>query len=109
MGRHGLCLATGALASLGSAGEVRVWVADPLTKVLQSDGPAAAAPKRIAPGKKHRVICERDGSRLSHGVDGKVAFSCLHRDRLNGPGHRHAGIHMYLPGQFVDNVGIYVR
>lgn len=66
-------------------------------------------PLRMVPGKRYHVICERDGDRLSFWVDGKVVLHSLHRDRLDGPDNRHAGLYMYLPGQFVDNVRLYAR
>ena len=66
-------------------------------------------PVRITPGKKVHIICEREGDRLSHWVDGVALLHCRHRDRLDGAGHRHAGIYMYLPDQFVDNVRVYER
>jgi len=66
-------------------------------------------PVRITPGKKAHIICEREGDRLSHWVDGVPILHCRHRDRLDGPKHRHAGVYMYLPDQFVDNVRVYAR
>jgi len=66
-------------------------------------------PLRMVPGRRYHVICERDGERLSFWVDGKVVLHCLHRDRLDGPENRHAGLYMYLPGQYVDNVRLYTR
>lgn len=66
-------------------------------------------PLRMVPGRRYHVICERDGDRLSFWVDGRPVLHCLHRDRLDGPENRHAGLYMYLPGQYVDNVRLYVR
>lgn len=66
-------------------------------------------PMRMTPGTKYHIICEREGDRLSHWIDGKPILHCLHTDRLDGPTHRHAGIYMYLPDQYVDNVKVYVK
>ena len=66
-------------------------------------------PLRMEPGERHHIVCERDGDRLSHWVDGKAVLNCLHKDRLDGPTHAQAGVYMYLPDQFVDNVKIFTR
>jgi len=66
-------------------------------------------PNKIAPGKRHHVICQRDGDRLGLWVDGQCVFHCLHRDRLDGPEETRAGLYTYGANQVFDNVRIYEK
>jgi len=45
------------------------------------------------PGKRHHVICQRDGDRLALWVAGHGVFHCLHRDRLDGAEETGAGVY----------------
>ncbi|MGA2617227.1 MAG: DUF4091 domain-containing protein [Thermoguttaceae bacterium] len=66
-------------------------------------------PNKITPGKRHHVICQRDGDRLGLWVDGQCVFHCLHRDRLDGPQETRAGLYTYGGNQLFDNVRIYEK
>jgi hypothetical protein len=66
-------------------------------------------PLKITPGKRHHVVCQRDGDHLTFWVDGQCVFHCLHKDQLNGPKETRPGIYMCGPKQFIDNVKIYQK
>ena len=61
---------------------------------------------RIEPGKIHRVICEWDGTHLTHTVDATVIQRTEPELKLAGPGNQKIGFYLWHRGQ-VDNVQVY--
>ena len=62
----------------------------------------------ITPGKLHHVVCQRDGKKLTHIVDGKVVMAYIHEEPLKGEGHQMIGFYIYSSGK-IDNVKIYTK
>jgi hypothetical protein len=63
---------------------------------------------RITPGKLHHVVCQREGSRLTHIIDGKVVATYDHNKPLTGAGHDAVGFYIYGTGK-IDNVKVYTK
>jgi len=64
---------------------------------------------RMEVGKVHHVICQRDGKKLLHIVDGQILYEGKDEKPLTGEGHR--GVLLYTwgsPAQF-DNVKVYTK
>ena len=62
----------------------------------------------ITPGKVHHQIVQREGSTITHVVDGKVIMTYEHDEPLKGAGHEMVGFYLYGPGQ-IDNVKVYTK
>ena len=66
------------------------------------------APVRIVPGRRHRVVCQREGKQITFSVDGKVIISHVHDRPIAQPGLDRVGVSVYAPGRF-DHVRIYTK
>ena len=66
------------------------------------------APVRIVKGKRHRVVCQREGKQITFAVDGKVILSHVHDRPVALPGLDRVGLSVYAPGRF-DHVRIYTK
>ena len=66
------------------------------------------ADARIVPGRRHRVVCQREGRRITFSVDGRVIISHVHDRPIAEPGYDRVGLSVYAPGRF-DEVRIYTR
>ena len=63
---------------------------------------------RFVPGKRHHVICQREGNVLTHIVDGKVILTYEDAQPLTGPGHDRVGLYIYGAGN-IDNIRVYTK
>ncbi len=78
------------------------------SKMLANGEEIAGYDKVITPFKTHHVVCEWDGERLTHVIDGAVAHTETPEARLLGPPHRSVGFYLWEAGS-IDNVRIYTR
>ena len=62
----------------------------------------------IVPGKRHQVICQREGKNITFSVDGKVIASHVHDKPIAKSGFDRVGLTVYASGRF-DNVRIYTK
>jgi hypothetical protein len=59
----------------------------------------------IEPGKTHRVVCEWDGTWLTHSIDGEVVYRAEPELKLTSPNNSHVGFYLWNRGQ-IDNVRV---
>jgi hypothetical protein len=59
----------------------------------------------IVPGKKHRVVCQRDGYDITWWIDGKKVLAWYDPSPLP---EKRIGFYLYLDG-FIDDVKVYTR
>ena len=62
----------------------------------------------IKPSVTHHVVCEWDGEKLTHIIDGEVACTATPEERLSGTMHQMIGFYLWEIGQ-LDNVKVYTR
>jgi len=79
-----------------------------LSKLLAKGREVVRSDTRIVPGKVHRVICQREGGRLTHIIDGKVVAIYEDDQPLTGPGHDAISLYIFGTGM-IDNVRIYTK
>jgi len=63
---------------------------------------------RIVPGRRHHVICQREGNVLKHIVDGEVVMTYEDPRPLAGPGHEAVGFYIFGAGK-IDNVRVLTK
>ncbi len=64
--------------------------------------------KVITPGKLHHVVCQREGNKITHIVDGEVVMTFIHDTPVKGPGHEMVGFCIWSIGK-IDNVKVYTK
>jgi len=79
-----------------------------LSFLIVRGGIVDQADVRIVPGKRHRVVCQREGNRLTMSVDGQVVVSHVHEKPIENAEHSRIGFSVYAPGRF-DAVRIYTK
>lgn len=79
-----------------------------ISKLLIEGKEVVSSDALITPGKTHHVVCECEGGRLRHIVDGKVIATYTHESPLTGDGHQMIGFYIYTTGR-VDNVKVYTK
>jgi len=62
----------------------------------------------IEPGKVHHVVCQVEGDRLTHVIDGKLCAEYTLRRPITWPGNRMISLYTWTVG-FIDNVRIYTK
>ena len=87
----------------GSEGNTR-------SKLMERGREVSSADERIELFRTYRVVCEFDGERLTHTVDGRVlqSYRLKPQERLGGAGHDRVGFYLWLPGR-IDHVRVYTR
>ena len=63
---------------------------------------------RVQPGRTHHVVCQRQGARLTHAVDGKVVMEHVVDRPLTGRDHTKVGFYIFTSGR-IDNVKVYTK
>ncbi len=63
---------------------------------------------QIVPGRRYQVVCQREGTKITFSVDGKVIISHVHDKPIAKEGLDRVGLSVYAPGRF-DNVRIYTK
>jgi hypothetical protein len=66
------------------------------------------AAAQIVPGRRHQVICQREGKAITFVVDGETIISHIDERPVAKPGFDRVGLSIYAPGRF-DNVRIYTK
>lgn len=67
-----------------------------------------AADARIVPGKRHQVVCQREGKQITFSVDGNVVISYVDDKPIAKRGFDRVGLSVYAPGRF-EYVRIYTK
>jgi hypothetical protein len=65
-------------------------------------------PATITPGRWHHVVCERDGARFRHIIDGETVLEYTHEGPLPGPLYPRIGLLVWHLGRF-DNVRVFTK
>jgi len=78
------------------------------SKILVLEKEIARYGTLIKPFQTHHVVCEWDGEKLTHIIDGEVVRSETPEDRLTGSRHEQIGFYLWQIGK-VDNVRVYTR
>ena len=68
----------------------------------------ARADRRIVPGQGHRVVCQREGKKITLSVDGSTVISHVHDKPISAAAFNRVGLSVYAPGRF-DDVRIYTK
>ncbi len=65
----------------------------------------------IEPGKVHHVVCQVEGNKVSHIVDGKVLFEFTDGKPLKGEGHETVMLYTWgAPAKATfDNLKVYTK
>ena len=63
---------------------------------------------RIVPGKRHHVVCQREGKKITFAVNGKIIISYVDERPIKDPKRDRVGLSVYAPGRF-DGVRIYTK
>ena len=79
-----------------------------LSFLIARGGIVERSDTRIVPGKRHHVVCQREGQQITFSVDGEVIVSHVDDKPISGPEHDRVGLAVYAPGRF-DNARIYTK
>jgi len=79
-----------------------------LSKMLRLGKKAAISDARIVPGKRHKIVAEKSGRRVTLTVDGKEVLRFDDPQPLGGPDHQMIGIYIFKLAS-VDYVKVYGR
>ena len=63
---------------------------------------------RIVPGKRYRVVCQREGGTLTHMIDGRVVMTVEDDTPIVAPEHNAVGLYNWAGGAF-DDVRVYTK
>ncbi|MGD9495313.1 MAG: hypothetical protein AB7Y46_03275 [Armatimonadota bacterium] len=77
-------------------------------RFLLKNNPGADYPAVITPRTWHHVVCERDGARFRHIIDGETVLDYTHQGPLPGPLYPRIGFVTWHVGHF-DNVRVFTK